>query len=152
MARWFARHVIGFIQSWRGNNSHVFFVLDLSTLLTNYKFTVDGFLKIESLKVRECSRVQCISKRRSVLRNSCLKPVWATRVVVWVVTWLSLPPLRSNERGRRRSRTCLREMCWIKKRGWRQEENQDFFQQWGIRHILLFLFIFNSLNLDRGIC
>lgn len=126
MARWFARHVIGFIQSWRGNDSHVFFVLDLSTLLTNYKFTVYGFLKIESLIARECSHMQCISKRRRVLGNSCLKPVWARRVVVWVVTWLSLPPLRSNE-WRRRSRTCLREMCWIKKRGWRQEENQDYF-------------------------
>ncbi len=151
MARWFARHVIGFIQSWRGNDSHVFFVLDLSTLLTNYKFTVYGFLKMEYLIARECSHMQCISNRRRVLGNSFLKPVWVTRVVVWVVTWLSLPPLRSNE-WRRRSRTCLREMCWIKETWLKIRRKSGFFQQWGIRHILLFLFIFNSLNLDRGIC
>lgn len=40
-----ARHVIGAIQSWRGSDSHIFFVLDLSTLLTNYKFTLYGFFK-----------------------------------------------------------------------------------------------------------
>lgn len=127
--------------------SSLFWIYQRYWLITSLKFM--DFLNIAYLIAKECFRIQRILKRRLVLGFSCLKPVEAKQVLVCHVT---LPaPTLIQWRGRR-SRTCLREMCWIKKRGRRQEENQEFTQTLRNSTYMLFLFIFNSLNLDRGIC
>jgi len=150
MARWFLRHVICSIQSWRSNDSHIFFVLDLSTLLTNYLFTFYGFFNIMFLIARECSLYALYLKGRRVLWSSCSKPV-LSHASSCVDDHMTLPaPTSIQWMGKKKSDmfegNVLNKETWLKTR-----RKSGFFQQWGFRHIF-FLFVLGSLNLDRGIC